>query len=628
MLKATVLDPDPLVHALPWPVAAVDRSGTVVAVSRSWVELGHTDARAIEIVEGDSLLDLCVDFGGRDADDVHELQSALRALLVGDTSEASGLACPCHVGPNNPSCRLRLVAVPEHATVKALLIHEDLPITESRLSDLETRCRLVADVVRAWGFIAAVERDGSYHVTWCTDSGHEGFSGFSAAELRARGGWLATVVLEDRPSAEEQIGRVLHGRADERYLRTRGRDGKVRWVRSMAQPIWSRDEQRVVEIVGAVQDVTEWRNVQDDLRLHADIFHHIDLGLVVWRLDDGSDEQFRLVSANPAASRLTGIDLELMVGVELYQIFPDARRHEFGSLLRRVIDGKSAITEVELEYASGDVPRMLAIKMFRLPERCVGVAFDDVTERRQLQTRMRQVEKMETVGRLAGGLAHDFNNVLTTIMGSASMLDETLMPGDPRRDALRDILDASERGAGMTKRLLTIARKQPSQAQVLQLNEIVSGLQNLLRRVVGVNVDLRVTLDPAVPPVMADPTELEQVLLNLAVNARQAMPNGGVLTVTTRQSSGSAELVVRDTGIGMDAATQARVFEPFFTTKSDGTGLGLATVYGIVSRSGGEIALDSTPGQGTAFTVRFPAAADNHNAPSRPAVAMGLPPSL
>jgi signal transduction histidine kinase len=253
------------------------------------------------------------------------------------------------------------------------------------------------------------------------------------------------------------------------------------------------------------------------------------------------------------------------------------------------------------------------VKSFALPEQLVGVTFDDVTERRALEQRLRQAEKMDTVGRLAGGLAHDFNNVLTTIVAAASMLDEALVPGDPRRDDVRDILDAANRGAAMTRRLLTLSKRQPSEAKPLDLSEAVDGLKHLLRRLLGGSIDVVFELEHNLPAIVADSTEIEQVLLNLVINARQAMESGGRLLLRTRQVPRAIgetpwiELVVSDTGSGMDEATRQRIFEPFFTTKGEGTGLGLATVYGIVTQRGGEIDVASGRGDGTTFTIRFPA---------------------
>jgi signal transduction histidine kinase len=274
-------------------------------------------------------------------------------------------------------------------------------------------------------------------------------------------------------------------------------------------------------------------------------------------------------------------------------------------------DGETHDDEGDLVWPRPDGRRVCSVKTFALPERLVALTFDDVTERRAMADRLRQVEKMDTIGRLAGGLAHDFNNVLATIMAGASLLDESFVPEDPRRRDVRMLLDAAARGAAMARRLLALSRRQPAEPRPLDLNVSLDGLRPLLGRLVGASVEVRFTLTPDLPRVLADPVEIEQVLLNLAVNAQQAMPGGGRLGFGTRLVHRSdrrwAELSVADNGVGMDDAARAHIFEPFFTTKGEGTGLGLATVYGIVSRSGGEIDVESAPGAGTTFRVRFPA---------------------
>ena len=359
----------------------------------------------------------------------------------------------------------------------------------------------------------------------------------------------------------------------------------------------------------------ELARVEQDLRLHLDIFRHIQLGLLVWRRDDGRGGGFRLVTANPAAAALTGRELDTLVGADLLKVFPPREGIDVaGALADRLLATDRG--EADLPGWRGDMPRIFSMKSFALPERLVGLTFDDVTERRGMEERLRQAEKMETVGRLAGGLAHDFNNVLTTIITAASMLDEELAPGDPRREEVRDIIDAARRGAGMARRLLDFSRREPAEPRRLDLNETVGGLQHLLRRLVGPTVELTMDLDRTLPAIVGDPVEIEQVVLNLAVNARQAMGGGGRLTIRTafatppRTPRAWVTLHVTDTGSGMDAATRARMFEPFFTTRKEGTGLGLATVYAIVTARGGSIEVESSPGAGTTFVIRFPAAAE------------------
>jgi two-component system, cell cycle sensor histidine kinase and response regulator CckA len=245
----------------------------------------------------------------------------------------------------------------------------------------------------------------------------------------------------------------------------------------------------------------------------------------------------------------------------------------------------------------------------------------DLTAQRRTEEQLRASQRLDALGRLAGGIAHDFNNLLVAIIGYAEFALDSVREGDPMRKDLDEILKAGHRAAALTHQLLAFSRKQVLQAEVIDLNEVVRGMQDMLRRLIGEHIDLQTSLAETAP-ILADPGQVEQVIMNLVLNARDAMPRGGRLWIetTTRQApledaegareseSGWVVLTVRDTGIGMDGQTKARLFEPFFSTKpqGEGTGLGLPTVYGIVRQSGGAIAVESEPGQGATFRIAFP----------------------
>jgi signal transduction histidine kinase len=263
--------------------------------------------------------------------------------------------------------------------------------------------------------------------------------------------------------------------------------------------------------------------------------------------------------------------------------------------------------------------------------------FVDVSEQRLLEEQLRQAQKMEAVGQLAGGVAHDFNNLLTAIASSADMAVEELGEPEAVREHLAEIRRATVRAADLTRQLLAFSRRQVLNLESVALADVVHEGERMLRRLIGEPIRLETAIDAEAPPVRADRSQLAQVLMNLAVNARDAMPHGGTLTLATghrivrpadaRRQRGLSPgayslLIVRDTGIGMDEATRTRIFEPFFTTKErgKGTGLGLSMVYGIVKQTGGYVHVDTAPGRGTAFTIHLPVATGPAGAPDQPAL--------
>ena len=343
-----------------------------------------------------------------------------------------------------------------------------------------------------------------------------------------------------------------------------------------------------------------------------------------------SSPEGRFLSVNAAVVRMLGYETAAQVlNLDMARdVYADAAERQ--RLVERDTYSDRQYDNVEATWKRRD-GRLLTVQLSVRAVRNAAGRVDyyetfvrDVTDQRRLQQQVLQSQKMEAVGRLAGGVAHDFNNLLTVITSYSDLLLEDLAPGDAKRDDLEQVRKAADGAAALTRQLLAFSRQQVVEPRVVSLNTVVEGLQKILRRVIGEDIELTITLAPDLESVRADVGQLEQVLMNLVVNARDAMPTGGRLTVETANVEHDPEyardreaaavrrfamLAVTDTGCGMDEATKARIFEPFFTTKDvgKGTGLGLATVYGIVKQAGGFIWVYSEPGQGTSFKIYLPA---------------------
>jgi PAS domain S-box-containing protein len=357
------------------------------------------------------------------------------------------------------------------------------------------------------------------------------------------------------------------------------------------------------------------------------------------------DRRGTIVSVNTKSGEVFGYPTEEMVGQPVEMLLPDGARaghnqhrsNYFSSprvrpmglgmdLSARRKDGTEFPVEISLSYIESD-------------HEPLAIAFvSDITGRKRLEEQLVHSQKMEAVGRLAGGIAHDFNNLLTIISGYDRLMLNALSPQDSMRGYAEEIARAAERATALTKQLLAFSRRQIIQPKVLNLNAIVDETQTMLRRLLGENTKLVAILQPTLGFVRADRSQFEQVLFNLAVNARDAMPQGGTITIETCNVDLDADyakthlgvqpgpyvmMAVTDTGIGMDAETRRHIFEPFFTTKpaDQGTGLGLATVYGIVKQNGGDIWVYSEIGKGTTFKVYLPRVDGETQAQTSPAAA-------
>lgn len=370
-----------------------------------------------------------------------------------------------------------------------------------------------------------------------------------------------------------------------------------------------------------LRDVSEKQVAERGLRELAAIVRWSDDAIV------GESLEGLITSWNAGAERIYGYSAEEVIGRPASILLPPERKVEVSRNIDRARTGEGFREDTSRIAKDGQVINVsLTVSPIRdANSEVVGVSTSarDISERKKLEEQLRQSQKMEAIGRLAGGIAHDFNNLLSIIVGYTYVLQTSLPDDDSLRGSAQQVMHAAEKASSLTRQLLAFSRRQVMQAEVLDVNDILASMERLLPRLIGEDVDLRVAKAPDVPHVKADPSQIEQVLMNLVVNARDAMPNGGKLTIETADVSFDPQqavhhgvkpgryvmLAVSDTGVGMDAQTRAHIFEPFFTTKEPGrgTGLGLATVYGIVTQSNGHVWVYSEVGRGTTFKIYFPA---------------------
>jgi two-component system cell cycle sensor histidine kinase/response regulator CckA len=463
--------------------------------------------------------------------------------------------------------------------------------------------------------IAVLGADG--RVQYASPSA-ERLLGYGPAELVGEVGF-AYVHREDRARVQDAFARALEGGADEirEVYRFRHKDGSWRTLESVVSNLLG--EPTVGGMVISSRVVTE----RDVLELqYRSLFENMVEGFAYCRMvfDHDRPHDFVYLRVNRAFEALTG--LKGVVGRKVSEVIPGIRdtNPELFDIYGRVA------TTGKPERFETYVPALeiwFSVSAYS-PEHGHFVAvFDNITERKRLEAQLRQAQKMESVGRLAGGVAHDFNNLLTVMLSNATLARDGLPEGDPARADLMEIEEAAKRAAVLTRQLLAFARRQVAEPRALDLNAVTLAMDKMLRRLIGEDVELVTLLAEELGTVWADPGHIEQVLVNLAVNARDAMPGGGKLTIETSNVALDAEyaahhvtmtpgeyvlLAVSDTGHGMTPEVLEHAFEPFFTTKErgKGTGLGLSTCYGIVKQSGGWIWVYSEPGQGTTFKIYLP----------------------
>ncbi len=420
-------------------------------------------------------------------------------------------------------------------------------------------------------------------------------------------------------------------------------DGSPLWLRTNKVPLHDRNG-RVIGVLGTYEDITESKRAEEALRASEEKYRKFfeeDLSGDYIATPEG-----KILACNPTFAQIFGFDsVEEALSTNAGILFPSTQaREEFLNKLRdqkmlarheaelRRKDGRPVYVVENAVGIFGEAGELREIK---------GYIFDD-TDRKKLEDQLRQSQKMEAIGRLAGGVAHDFNNLLTCITGYCDLLLNEIEPSNPMRKDVEEIRDAGERASVLVRQLLAFSRRQVLLPRLLDLDLVIAGLEKLVRRLIGEDINLRILRNGTLGCVKADPGQIEQVIMNLVVNSRDAMPNGGDLVIETanvhldpdhsgRNDSGKSGphvmILVRDTGCGMSEEVKSHLFEPFFTTKEGGkgTGLGLSTLYGIVKQSGGSIALESEEGRGTTFKIFLPHADGDSENPAARHRSSGLP---
>lgn len=495
---------------------------------------------------------------------------------------------------------------------------------EAALRESEERFRQIAEHVSDVFWITNPDKSRMEYVS----PAYAKIWGRAPDELYADpGSWLDAIIPDDRERIAHESTRQPRGGYDVTY-RIRRPDGAVRWIHDRAFPVTD-DGGTVERLIGVAEDVTERRMAEERFRVLGE--EMMDVIIVI--APDG-----RVLFASPSAEWLTGYPADELVGMSAFDIIQSEDHEVVGPLLGKVAQtpGETARAEFKMLRMDGttrDVESVARNLMDHPAVRGIVTTTRDVTERLTLERRLRQVQKMEAVGRLAGGIAHDFNNILTVIRSETELLllDNE---GTDLADDLEVIRSEADRAATLTNHLLAFSREQVLRPRRLDLGSVVRDMAEPIDETVGDAITVEYDLSPDVESVLVDPEQLEQVVLNIVANARDASPKGGVVTISTADERISLDdvvdlpgltpgrytrLSIADTGSGMSPETARRIFDPFFSTKpaGRGTGLGLAMAYGFMKQSGGGIHVDSREGHGSTFHLRFPVAGQLE-APSAP----------
>ncbi|MBN8420296.1 MAG: PAS domain S-box protein [Verrucomicrobia bacterium] len=606
-------------NALTSHIAILDEHGTIIEVNEAWNRFAsENDFRGAHRGVGDNYLHLCDASSGRFSEEAARVAAGIRAVMAGRQAEFH-LEYPCHSSREQRWFLVRVTQFGGEGPVRVVVAHENVTerkLAEDALRESEERFRQIAETIQEVFWISDVAK----HQVLYVSPAYERIWGRSCASLQnTPRNWLESIHSDDRD-------RVLHaattrqtdGTYDEEY-RIRRPDGSLRWIRDRAFPV-ANHQGEIYRVVGVAQDITERKRSRDQLREQASLLdkardailvRHLEHGITYW---NKSAELLYGWTADEVRGRQAG-DL-LCPDPAAYDAAIEAvlTKGEWSGEIQQITKGGGLVLiEARWTLVRDDIGRPQAVLAIN----------SDITEKKKMEQQFLRAQRMESIGTLAGGIAHDLNNVLAPILMSIDLL--RLTSRDERaRSVLSTIETSAKRGADMVKQILSFARGVEGERVVINIRHIIEDMQHLVQDTFPKEIIFRTELDRELPLFSGDHTQIHQVLLNLCVNARDAMPKGGTLTVTATSlqvddnyagmTTGSIpgrylRVKVTDTGTGIPAEVVNKIFDPFFTTKEHGkgTGLGLSTVLSIVKSHGGFLNVYSEPGNGTTFSICFPA---------------------
>ena len=496
-------------------------------------------------------------------------------------------------------------------------------LKENEIKDTADRYRIISGLTSDFFYCLAVSPEGPMNITW-VDGAYQKLTGYSAEEICNSEDWITIINPQDLPTVKKATQTILSNQSCIFEYRIKAKNGRQLWVRDHAQPVWSDKGKRVTSIIGAIQDITGQKQAEESLQESEERYRQFfleDLSGAYISKPDG-----RLIACNPAFARIFGFSsVQEALATPLESIYHESNtRVEFLKNLRK--NKKLVNFKSNMRHRDGSVVNIVenTIGIFDEEEKLVEIKgfLVDVTLQTKLEAQLHKARKMETVGTLAGGIAHEFNNLLMTILGNTSLIQYDLDKTDPHFQMLVKIAEAVGRGVELTQQLLGYAKKGKYEVKPLDLNRLVQKTADTFGRSKR-GIDIHYELSQDIPTILADQDQLEQVLLNLLANAADAMAGHGQLLLKTSNVThvhipatlyepvpgDYIKLAVTDTGSGMDELTRDRVFDPFFTTKGmgHGKGLGLASVYGIIKSHGGYIEVETEKDRGSTFNIFLPA---------------------